>query len=235
MTQHRDATTVHTPTPRLPIPDSLARTRLIAILRSSTTVHFPAVVEALASAGVACLEITLNTPGALEALPHLIDRHPELHWGAGTVLSADAVDAAAEAGARFVVAPNVNPEVGQACGRHKLEWYPGAATPTEILHAWDLGATAVKVFPAGALGGPTYLREVLAPLGHLRLIPTGGVGVDDIPGYLSAGALGLGMARSLTGDSLTSGSADAARQYARATLALTQAAGPWEKHCVSMR
>jgi 2-dehydro-3-deoxyphosphogluconate aldolase/(4S)-4-hydroxy-2-oxoglutarate aldolase len=181
----------------------LQETRLVAIVRSRVGDRLAAACDALLEAGVRCLEITMNTPGALSVVRRLAgEGREEIEIGVGTVRRVEDVAAAADAGATFVVAPNTDPAVGARAAACGLGWYPGALTPTEISAAWDLGATAVKVFPAGLAGGPRYLREVCAPLDDLLLVPTGGVTVDDVPGYLQAGALAVGMGGPLMGRAL---------------------------------
>jgi 2-dehydro-3-deoxyphosphogluconate aldolase / (4S)-4-hydroxy-2-oxoglutarate aldolase len=181
----------------------LRGTGLVAILRGRSGERLAAACDALLGAGVRCLEVTMNTPGALAVVSRLAgDARESVEVGVGTVRRAEDVDAAADAGATFVVAPNTDAAVGARAAQRGLGWYPGAFTPTEIAAAWDLGATAVKVFPAGSAGGPRYLREVRAPLDDIPLVPTGGVSVDDVPGYLQAGALAVGMGGPLLGRAL---------------------------------
>jgi 2-dehydro-3-deoxyphosphogluconate aldolase/(4S)-4-hydroxy-2-oxoglutarate aldolase len=162
-----------------------------------------AVCDTLLAAGVRCLEITLNTPRALDVVARLAaESRAGVEVGVGTVRRPDEVDAAADAGATFVVAPNTSVAVGERAAERGLGWFPGALTPTEISTAWDLGATAVKVFPAGSAGGPRYLTEVRGPLDDVLLLPTGGVSVEDVPGYLRAGAVAVGMGGPLIGAAL---------------------------------
>lgn len=188
---------------RLPPGRAVQETALVAILRGRSGTHLDAVCDTLLEAGVRCLEVTLNTPQALTVVRRLADEaRPGVEIGVGTVRRAEEVDAAADAGATFVVAPTTSPAVGERAAARGLGWYPGALTPTEIATAWNLGATAVKVFPAGSAGGPRYLKEVRAPLDDVLLIPTGGVAVDDVPGYLRAGAVAVGMGGPLIGAAL---------------------------------
>lgn len=181
----------------------LRETGLVAILRSPVGTRLAAACDALLDAGVRCIEVTMNTPGALAVVRRLVTQDGTgAEVGVGTVRRPEDVDAAADAGATFVVAPNTDEAVGERAAQRGLGWFPGAFTPTEIGRAWDLGATAVKVFPAGSAGGPRYLREVRAPLDDVLLVPTGGVGVDDVPGYLQAGAVAVGMGSPLIGRAL---------------------------------
>jgi 2-dehydro-3-deoxyphosphogluconate aldolase/(4S)-4-hydroxy-2-oxoglutarate aldolase len=188
--------------PRLQPGAVLQETGLVAILRGRSGDRLAAACETLLESGVRCLEITMNTPGALDVVRRLAGSAPGIEVGVGTVRRAEEVDAAADSGATFIVSPNTAPGVGERAARLGLGWYPGALSPTEIATAWDLGATAVKVFPAGSAGGPRYLREVRAPLDDIQLIPTGGVGVEDVPDYLRAGALAVGMGGPLLGRAL---------------------------------
>lgn len=202
----------------------LRRTGLVAILRGRSGERLAAACDALLGAGVCCLEVTMNTPGALAVVSRLAgDARESVEVGVGTVRRAEDVDAAADVGATFVVAPNTDAAVGARAAQRGLGWYPGAFTPTEIAAAWDLGATAVKVFPAGSAGGPRYLREVRAPLDDIPLVPTGGVSVDDVPGYLQAGALAVGMGGPLLGRALEDDE-DLARLGERARAALAAVA-----------
>jgi len=203
-------------TARPDVPAAWQRVPLVAIVRGSSPDHVGAVCDAIMAGGIECIEVTLNTPGALDVLAAR-SAGPGL-WGAGTVLTADQVDEVADAGGTFCVTPVVDEAVGAACRRRGLAWYPGAATPTEIHHAWTLGAAAVKVFPAASLGGPQYLREVLAPLDEIRLVPTGGVDAASAAEYLAAGAVAVGLGGSLIGDALRSG--DLAGLSARVSAAV---------------
>jgi 2-dehydro-3-deoxyphosphogluconate aldolase/(4S)-4-hydroxy-2-oxoglutarate aldolase len=181
----------------------LRETGLVAILRGRSGDRLAAACDALLDAGVRCLEVTTNTPRSLAVVARLAEEgRPGVEIGVGTVRRPEDVDAAADAGATFVVAPNTDAAVGRRAEARGLGWFPGALTPTEIAFAWDLGATAVKVFPARSAGGPHYLREVCAPLDDVLLVPTGGVTVEDVPGYLRAGAVAVGMGSPLIGRAL---------------------------------
>jgi 2-dehydro-3-deoxyphosphogluconate aldolase / (4S)-4-hydroxy-2-oxoglutarate aldolase len=204
--------------PRTPPGEALTATRVVAILRGRRADHLDAAVDALVESGVRCLEITMNTPGALDAVRRATRRHPSAEIGVGTVRRAEQVGPAADAGARFVVTPGTDPRVAAEVGRHGLAYYPGAFTATEVLTAWELGASAVKVFPA-SLGGPPYIRELRAPLDDVNLVPTGGVSVEQAADYLAAGALAVGMGGPLLGDALDGGSLAGLRDRAGTVLA----------------
>jgi 2-dehydro-3-deoxyphosphogluconate aldolase / (4S)-4-hydroxy-2-oxoglutarate aldolase len=194
------------PTPTRPRPArQLIDTAVVPILRSARAEHVPAVAEALVQAGMNCLELTLTVPGALRLLPALRAALPEhVALGVGTVTTAAEAEAAAAAGAAFLVCPALSPEVMAFATAQGLPCYPGAWTPTEVLSAWQAGATAVKLFPA-ATGGPAHLRRIRDPLPQVPLMPTGGVAIDQVSQYIAAGALAVGMGSPLLGDALEGG------------------------------
>ncbi|WP_217237534.1 bifunctional 4-hydroxy-2-oxoglutarate aldolase/2-dehydro-3-deoxy-phosphogluconate aldolase [Streptomyces sp. AC555_RSS877] len=171
----------------------LGRTRVMAILRSADASGLPAVARALAAGGITCLEVTLTTPGALDALARIRDElGPGVAVGAGTVITeAQARDARA-AGAAFLVAPVVDVQVIRAAADFGTPCYPGAWTPTEVSTAWQAGAAAVKLFPAST-GGPAHLRQLRAPLPDIPLIAVGGVDLAQARDYLDAGARAVGI------------------------------------------
>lgn len=189
--------------PRVPVGTQLAATRVVAILRAENAARAEAVVDVLVEAGVRSLELTLTTQGALEVVERLAARVPaEVEVGVGTVLTAQEVDRSVDAGATFVVSPSVDVEVIGAALRRGIASYPGALTPTEIATAWNAGASAVKLFPAGSLG-PGYLKAVRAPLPDIPVVPTGGIDTAAIGEWLGAGAVAVGMGGPLIGDALT--------------------------------
>jgi 2-dehydro-3-deoxyphosphogluconate aldolase / (4S)-4-hydroxy-2-oxoglutarate aldolase len=208
--------------PRVPVGAQLAATRIVAILRADNADRAEAVVDVLVEAGVRSLELTLTTRGALEVVERLAARVPsDVEVGVGTVLTAQEVERSVDAGATFVVSPSVDREVIAAALRRGVASYPGAFTPTEIVEAWRAGASAVKLFPAGSLG-PGYLKAVRGPLPDIPVVPTGGVGTDDIGPWLAAGALAVGMGGPLIGDAL-SADGDLRALAERATAAVAAA------------
>ena len=142
--------------------------------------------------GLSVLEITLTTPGALEAMATLA-RDGDAIVGGGTVLTRDDVRAVAEAGGRFALSPVFDPEVVEESHRLGLLAVPGTSTATEISAAHRSGARLVKVFPAAALGGPAYLRAIRGPLPDIPLVPTNGITADTIHDYVDAGAVAVGV------------------------------------------
>lgn len=204
---------------------ALLASRVLAVVRGTEGRHTAAVLDTLAEAGIRCLEITMNTPGALDELRAARGRLPaDVELGGGTVLTAEQVDAVADLGGSFVVAPDARPAVADRARARGLGYYPGALTPAEVGAAWERGASAVKLFPA-SLGGPRYLRELRGPFREVPLVPTGGVGIDDADGYLRAGALAVGVGGALLGDALDGGDLAALRDRALRLLAAAAPAG----------
>jgi Entner-Doudoroff aldolase len=169
----------------------------MGIARRLNLTQMARVAEAVVEGGLRVVEVTLDTPGAYPQIRLLRDRCPGVLVGAGSVLTVEAVHAAAEAGAQFVVAPTTDPAVIEAATGLGLASFPGAATPTEIRAAVVAGATAVKVFPANLLGGPAFVAAIRGPLHDPPLVPTGGVDPVSAPQYLAAGAVAVGAGTSL--------------------------------------
>ena len=170
---------------------------IVAIIRMKEPDKVRAVVDAIAEGGVRTLEVTMTVPGAVELIRQLAPTLPAgFVLGAGTVLDAETVARVVDAGARFVVSPVFRREVIAACHARGVAAMPGCFTPTEILEAWDAGADVVKVFPATALG-PSYLKDVRAPLPQVKLMPTGGVTLDNAGEWIRAGAVAVGVGTAL--------------------------------------
>jgi 2-dehydro-3-deoxyphosphogluconate aldolase/(4S)-4-hydroxy-2-oxoglutarate aldolase len=181
--------------------DRLAAVPVVVILRAADAGRFVQVGKVLYEAGVRAVEVTLTSTGALEAFGRLREELPgDALLGVGTVRSVADAEAAVGAGAAYLVAPNFRPEVVAWAVERGVPAVPGALTPTEIAAAWAAGATAVKLFPVSAAGGPAYLKAVRAPLPEVPLVPTGGVGLGDIGAYLAAGAAAVGIGGPLLGD-----------------------------------
>ncbi|BEL04428.1 bifunctional 4-hydroxy-2-oxoglutarate aldolase/2-dehydro-3-deoxy-phosphogluconate aldolase [Actinoplanes sichuanensis] len=181
--------------------EALGRCPAIAIIRARSSDRVPAVVETLAEAGLTAVELTLTTPGALDAITALAGSLPAgIALGAGTVLDAAGATDAYRAGASFLITPAVLPAVLDQAGDLGVPVVCGALTPTEIIAAHTGGAHLVKVFPADAMGGPAYLRAVRGPLPDIPLVPTGGVAVDRAADYLRAGARAVALGGPLIGD-----------------------------------
>ncbi|WP_194421943.1 bifunctional 4-hydroxy-2-oxoglutarate aldolase/2-dehydro-3-deoxy-phosphogluconate aldolase [Microbacterium abyssi] len=173
--------------------------RLVAILRGTDVDATVTAARTLIDAGVTTLEITLTLSDAEEAIAQITTDAPAAALiGAGTVLTEVDVDRAVDAGAQFIVTPTLTASVEYAIGQG-IGVLPGVYTPTEIQRGLDLGAAAVKLFPASALG-PGFIRAVRDPFPDARIIPVGGVGVETIPAFLAAGAFGVGVGGPLVGD-----------------------------------
>lgn len=186
-----------------PLPEVLSARPVVAVLRAPTAERFVEASEVLYETGIVCVEYTLTSEGALDALVTARKRLPrDIRLGIGTVRTVAHVDDAAEAGADFLVNQAFRPELVQAAHRNGVPFIPGALTPTEIVVAWDADVPAVKVSPIGPLGGLAYLGELLGPLPDIPVMPTGGVGIEEAGAYLRAGAAAIGVSRALVGDAL---------------------------------
>ncbi len=189
--------------------DALLDSGVIAVVRMAETAGLRAAARALAAGGVGAVEITLTTPGAIEAIAELVsDGELGCVVGAGTVLDQAAARGVIDAGARFVVSPTLNPAVIRLCRERDIPCMPGAFTPTEILEAWRAGAPLVKLFPAAAVG-PGYLRDLLAPLPFVRLVPSGGVTLENAADWIRAGAAAVSVGSALVSAALVAGESTA--------------------------
>jgi 2-dehydro-3-deoxyphosphogluconate aldolase/(4S)-4-hydroxy-2-oxoglutarate aldolase len=195
--------------------------RVIAVVRYRRASDLSATVDALHGAGI-LVEITLDTPGALDAIAAASAR--EVPIGAGTVIDADGVRASADAGARFVVSPGLVDDVVTTALALGIEPLPGVATATELLRAQALGARVCKVFPAATLGGPAFIRALRSPFPDARLVAVGGVGIDDIGAYLDAGAAAVALGGGLVGAEPPGDEVQLAARAERAAAAAAAAA-----------
>ncbi|MFF0370681.1 bifunctional 4-hydroxy-2-oxoglutarate aldolase/2-dehydro-3-deoxy-phosphogluconate aldolase [Micromonospora sp. NPDC005087] len=201
----------------LDLTGELAAARLLGIIRGTDTAASIATGVALLQEGVRIVEVALTTPGALRVIEAIRAAAPVgALVGAGTVLTAADVADVAAAGAHFVVTPAVVDSIPEAV-RRGLPVAAGALTPTEAYTAVRMGAAAVKLFPA-SLGGPAYLRALRDPFPELPLLAVGGVGLAEMPAYLDAGAIAVGVGGPLVGDAASGGDLDALRARARGYL-----------------
>jgi 2-dehydro-3-deoxyphosphogluconate aldolase/(4S)-4-hydroxy-2-oxoglutarate aldolase len=167
---------------------------LIPIIRVSSAKEAVNVADAIKAGGGSLIEMTMSVPGALDTIKDLTQKYKdEIIMGAGTVLDPETGRAALLAGAQFIVTPTLNLDLIQLAHRYSAVIVPGAATPTEILTAWNAGADMVKVFPAAQLGGPEYLKALRGPLPQILLVPTGGVNLQNAGAFIKAGATALGV------------------------------------------
>lgn len=200
---------------RLPASALLAANPVIAVLRAIQASDYDAVVDVLAENGVRSIELTLSTPGTFEHLPTLLARAgSEVEIGIGTIVNAAQAQRAIDAGARYLVTPIVNLDVIALAVAAGVPVFPGGLTPTELYSAWDAGATAVKIFPAETVG-PQYGSHLRGPFPDLQFVPSGGIGLDDIPAWLAAGATAVSLGGPLIGDALKGGSLEALANRAR--------------------
>lgn len=188
-------------TDTIAVVEIITRGGVVPVVRLADLGQAVELSRALLAGGVTAVELTMTSPGALDALPLLLDEVPafargEAALGMGSVLNRNMAEAAIENGATFIVAPMLDLPTVEACVARDIPVMPGALTPTEIQTAWAAGAAVVKVFPASAVG-PGYFKDVLAPLPHLKLMPTGGVDLNNAADYIRSGAVAVGAGSSL--------------------------------------
>jgi 2-dehydro-3-deoxyphosphogluconate aldolase/(4S)-4-hydroxy-2-oxoglutarate aldolase len=194
---------------------------LVAIVRLKEPTELVSIAKAIEAGGVRVIEFTMGTPNALDAINQIAREWGDrILLGAGTVLDPETGRAALLAGAQFLVAPNFNPALIELARRYNKIIVPGAFTPTEIVAAWECGADIVKVFPA-TIAGPQYIKDILGPLPYVRLLPTGGVGLENIPAFIAAGAAAVAVGSNLTDPKLIkesnwTGLTEHARRFAEA-------------------
>lgn len=170
--------------------------QIVAIIRGADPDSMIEIVEALKTGGVRTLEITLNSPRALNLIERLAaEFNDEILIGAGTVLDPQTARDALQAGAKFIISPTLNIDTIAMTRRYGGISIPGAFTPTEILCAYENGGEIIKVFPATL--GPRYIREIRGPLSQIPLMPTGGINIENIKEFSEAGAVAFGIGSSL--------------------------------------
>jgi len=179
-----------------PVLGRVLESGVIAVLRARAATSVSPIARALHAGGVRALEITLTTPGAVETIAALSGADDGMLVGAGTVLDAAAARSVLDAGARFVVSPTLEPDVIRVCLDRNIPSIPGAFTPTEILAAWRAGASLVKLFPAAAVG-PGFVRDLRGPLPELRIVPSGGVTLENTGEWIRAGAAAVSVGSAL--------------------------------------
>ena len=182
---------------------ALKESGVVGIIRTERSDDLIEVARALVDGGVRFVEVTMTVPGALEIVKQArqeLDSHG-IFIGVGTVLDAATARLALLAGASYVISPVTNQEVIETCVRQGVAVMPGAMTPTEILTAWEMGATVVKVFPAG-VGGAGFFKDMKGPLPQIDMMPTGGVNTETAGDFIRAGACAVGAGSSLVGPEL---------------------------------
>lgn len=175
---------------------------IVAIMRANSSEQLLAAADAVKAGGVNAIEVTMTTPGALGVIEEATSRYgDEVIFGVGSVLDPQTARAAILAGAQFVVCPTLNLETIKMCKRYSVPVVPGAYTPTEVLTAWEAGADMVKIFPA-SVGGPPYIKAILAPLPQVKLVPVGGVNLKTTADFIRAGSEIVGVGSSLINQKL---------------------------------
>lgn len=170
---------------------------IVAVIRMKDSGRLLKVIKAVRGGGVKCIEITMTVPGAIEVIRSLSAAvQPDVLVGAGTVVDEATAEIVIDAGAKFVVGPVLNLDIVALCRKREVAVMPGCYTPTEIFSAWTAGADIVKVFPATSLG-PKYFKGLRGPFPDIRLMPTGGVTIDNVGEWIKAGACAVGIGSDL--------------------------------------
>jgi 2-dehydro-3-deoxyphosphogluconate aldolase / (4S)-4-hydroxy-2-oxoglutarate aldolase len=176
----------------------IRETGVIPVVRATTADEAMRAIDAIREGGISVLEITMTVPGAVALIEQVAGRYgKEALVGAGTVLDAETARACISSGAQFVVSPSLNTDMIDYCHSQDVAVMPGGLTPTEVVQAWNAGADFVKVFPAGAVGGASYIKALRAPLPHIEVVPTGGVSLTTAGDFIRAGAAALGVGTDL--------------------------------------
>jgi 2-dehydro-3-deoxyphosphogluconate aldolase/(4S)-4-hydroxy-2-oxoglutarate aldolase len=174
--------------------DLVKQQKVIAVIRSREMATARRMAQAVVEGGIKLIEITTNTDRAWQLIEELKIELPQCSIGTGTVLDRADLANALACGAEYIFTPHVDVDLIQGAIAANTPIVPGALSPTEIMLAWKSGATAVKVFPIQAVGGVSYLDTLKGPLGHIPLIPTGGVNISNAVDFLAAGAVAVGLA-----------------------------------------
>jgi 2-dehydro-3-deoxyphosphogluconate aldolase / (4S)-4-hydroxy-2-oxoglutarate aldolase len=211
---------------RPPLSSRLSRSKVIAVLRASHVSTLPRVCDVLVEEGILSLELTLTTPGLLDALPEFVYRYAETaDVGVGTVLAVSDAHRAMDSGAQYLVTPTMNLAVVRLAVERQIPVFPGGLSPTELAAGWDAGATAVKIFPAQTVGAG-YLKHLRGPFPDLEAIPSGGVDLEATREWLTVGAAAVSVGGPLLGDALGGGKRSSLRDRCRAVRAVVGEAVP---------
>ena len=205
--------------------ERIRSTGLIPVIRARSADEANRAVDAIQAGGVGVLEITMTVPGAVDLIREVAARATDAVVGAGTVMDPETAVRCIDAGAQFILSPALNLATIATCRERDVAIIPGALTPTEVVAAWTAGADLVKVFPAGSVGGPGYLKALKAPLPDIDLVPTGGVDLDTAGDFIRAGAAALGVGSALVDlAALRRGEASVLTERARRFVEIVQAA-----------
>ncbi len=182
---------------RKEIVEQIISTGVIAVIRMKDVRRLSKIIEAIQLGGVKSIEITMTVPKAVDIIGEMIRSVPsDVFIGAGTVTEKNNALEVIKAGAKFVVGPVLNLDIIAACRDNDVACMPGCFSPTEILHGWNAGADIIKVFPATSLG-PKYFKDIAGPFPQIRLMPTGGVTIENVGDWVSAGAVAVGVGSDL--------------------------------------
>jgi 2-dehydro-3-deoxyphosphogluconate aldolase/(4S)-4-hydroxy-2-oxoglutarate aldolase len=197
---------------------------IVPVVRASSAKQAIAAAIAVAAGGISIVEVTMTVPGAIDAITQLVKTlGKEVIVGAGTVLDAQAARQCFDAGAEFLVTPGLDLGTVKAANQAGKLIMAGALTPTEVITAWKSGADFVKVFPASAVGGASYLKALRGPLPQIPLVPTGGVNLNTAADFLRAGASALGIGGELVlAAALMSGNVAQITELARKYVEIVQ-------------
>ena len=167
---------------------------LVPIVRAPSPEDAFRAAEAIISGGIGIAEITMTVPNAIRVMERVAERYGDkVLLGAGTILDSESCRAALLAGAEFIVTPSLDVRVIEMARRYSKPCFPGALTPTEVLTAWQAGADMVKIFPAGPVGGPKYIKALKGPFPQIDFVPTGGVNLETTPEFIKAGAAAVAV------------------------------------------
>lgn len=173
--------------------DKFEKMPIVGIVRGISLEDFKQILPVYVKAGLTTIEVTMNTPDVESLISYAVREYAGvLNVGAGTVCSLSDLDKALAYGAQFIVTPLINEEVIKRCVNMNIPIFPGALTPSEIYNAWTLGASIVKIYPAGSFGA-SYIKDVKAPLDKVRMMPTGGITLDNMQSFLNVGVDGFGI------------------------------------------
>jgi len=185
--------------------EKLKESKLVPVLRAPSQEEGLRMAHALVSGGVKVLEVTMTVPGAINLIAQLSQSLSEdILIGAGTVLDPETAEKCRDAGAKFIVSPALNIATVEWCKAEGIACAPGCLTPTEILTAHQAGADLIKIFPADAVGGASYIKALKGPFPHIEFMPTGGVNLATIRGFFDAGAVAVGVGSNLVNPKLNS-------------------------------
>lgn len=204
---------------RTDIIDQIEVIGIIPVVRARSAEEAVEAIDAIMAGGINVLEITMTVPGAVKVIEEVSKKFgTDALVGAGTVLDPETAQACIDAGARFVVSPALNLDTIALCKKLNVPVMPGALSPTEVVTAWNAGADLVKIFPCGAVGGASYLKNLKGPLPQIKMIPTGGVSLATAADFIKAGAAALGVGTDLVDvNSIRAGNAsvvtDRAKQF----------------------